>query len=57
MMQCLLELSNFTQKETETAETYYFKLNEHIFKCTRYGVVHTTLNFNLTFILGLRKNV
>lgn len=50
-MQCLLELSDFIHKENEKAETYYFRLKELIFICTRYGVVRTTLNFNLTFNL------
>lgn len=31
-------------------------MNELILRCTRYGVVNTTLEFNLTFILGLRKD-
>lgn len=53
--QCLSELSDFKQKENETIKAYYVRLNELIFRCSGYGVVRTTLEFNLTFILGLRK--
>ena len=46
---------DFKQKLNETIEEYYDRLNELIFKCNRYRVVSTALEFNLTFILGLRK--
>lgn len=55
MTQCLSALSNFKQKESESSEAYYDRLNELIYKISRYGVVCTTLKFNITFILGLKK--
>ena len=57
MKQCLLELGEFKQKESETIELYYNRLNELIFKCNRCGVTHSTLEYNLTFMVGLRKEL
>lgn len=53
--QCLSELPDFKQKDSESIEAYYDKFNEIIYKCTRYGVVRTTLEFNITFIPVLKK--
>lgn len=52
--QCLAELTDFKQKENECIEAYYDRFNELIYKCTMYNVVHTSLEFNITFILGLK---
>lgn len=51
----MLELANFKQKEIETIKFYYDLLYELIYKCSKYNVVCTTLEFNINFILGLRK--
>ena len=51
----MLELGEFKQKKGETIEQYYDRLNELIFKCNRSGVTRSTMEFNLTFIMGLRK--
>lgn len=53
--QCLLELSEFKQKKNESIESYYNRLNELIFKSSRYGVTCSSLEFNITFLMGLRK--
>ena len=55
--QCLLELGEFRQKEGENIELYYDRLNELIFKCSRYGVNRSTMEYNLTFLMGLRKEL
>lgn len=34
---------------------YYDRLNELIFKCNCYGVNRLTMEYNLTFLMGLRK--
>lgn len=52
---CLIELKEFKQKEGESIESYYDCLNELIFKCSRYGITSSTMEFNLTFIMGLCK--
>lgn len=53
--QCLSELSDIKQKESESIEAYNDRFKEHFYKCTKYVVVRTTLKFNITFILGLKK--
>ena len=53
---CLLELGVFRQKDGETMEHYYYCLNELIFKCSRYGVIRSTLKYNLTFLMGFKRN-
>ncbi|KAL7606668.1 hypothetical protein Lser_V15G16417 [Lactuca serriola] len=53
--QCLVELKEFRQKETETIEVYYDCLNELIYKCNRYGITRSLMEYNLTFVMGLRK--
>lgn len=50
--QCVLELGDIKQKNIEL---YYDHLNELIFKCSRYGVNISTIDYNLTFIMGLHK--
>lgn len=52
--QCLLELGEFKQKKIESMESYYDRLNKLIFKCSHFGVTHLSLDFNLTFLMGLR---
>ena len=34
---------------------YYDHLNELIYKCNRYGINMSAMEYNLTFIMGLRK--
>ncbi|XP_023761595.1 uncharacterized protein LOC111910032 [Lactuca sativa] len=53
--QCLVEMKEFKQKETETIEVYYDCLNELIYRCNRYGIIRSLMEYNLTFIMGLRK--
>ena len=53
--QCLLELEEFRQEEGETIELYYDRLSELIFKCNCYGVPCSTLEYNPTFLMGLRE--
>ncbi|XP_023771670.1 uncharacterized protein LOC111920326 [Lactuca sativa] len=53
--QCLVELKEFRQKETETIEVYYDRLNELIYRCNRYGITRSLMEYNLTFVMGLRK--
>ncbi|XP_023735438.1 uncharacterized protein LOC111883340 [Lactuca sativa] len=53
--QCLVELKEFSQKDAETIENYYDRLNELIYRCSRYGITRSPMEFNLTFIMGLRK--
>ena len=53
--QCLVELKEFRQKDAETLENYYDRLNELMFRCNRYGITRSLMEFNLTFIMGLRK--
>ena len=52
---CLLELREFKQKEGESTKLYYDRLNELIYKCNIYGIIRSTMEFNVTFIMGLRK--
>ena len=54
MTQCISELVDFKQKENETIEAYYYRLNELIFKCNIYGV-RRTLVVNRNFIFRPRK--
>ena len=51
MKQCLLELGEFRQKESETIKIYYDCLNGLIFKCNHYGETLSTLEYNLTLFL------
>ena len=44
---CLSELADFKQKENENIEAYYDMVNDLIFNCNRYRVIHTTLEFKL----------
>ena len=53
--QCLVELKEFRQKDAETLENYYDHLNELVYHCSRYGITRSLMEFNLTFIMGLRK--
>ncbi|KAL7592013.1 hypothetical protein Lser_V15G31779 [Lactuca serriola] len=53
--QYLLELGEFKQKEGESIKMYYDHLNEITYKCNKYGVIRSIMEFNLTFIMGLRK--
>ncbi|XP_023739172.1 uncharacterized protein LOC111887238 [Lactuca sativa] len=53
--QCLIELKDFKQKDGEMIESYYDRLNELIYKCNRYGITRSAMEFNLTFVMGLRK--
>ncbi|XP_023738187.1 uncharacterized protein LOC111886187 [Lactuca sativa] len=53
--QCLVELKEFKQKDGESIEGYYDRLNELIYKCNHYGITRSTMEFNLAFIMGLRK--
>ena len=53
--QCLVELKEFRQKDAETIENYYDRLNELIYRCNRYGITRSLMEFNLTFIMGLRN--
>lgn len=55
MKPCMLELVEFKQNENETIKLYYNRLNELIFKCNRYGVNRSTIEYNLTFLMGLQK--
>lgn len=53
--QCLIELGEFRQNKGENIELYYDRLNELIFKCSRYGVNRSTKEYNFTFLMGLGK--
>ncbi|XP_052625667.1 uncharacterized protein LOC111890076 [Lactuca sativa] len=53
--QCLIELKEFRQKNAETIENYYDCLNELVYRCTRYGITRSPMEFNLIFIMGLHK--
>ncbi|XP_023757080.2 uncharacterized protein LOC111905620 [Lactuca sativa] len=55
MKQCLVELKGFRQKEIETIEFYYDRLNELIYRCNRYGITRSLMEYNLTFVMGFRK--
>ena len=55
MKHCLIELKEFKQKDGESIEGYYDRLNELIYKCNRYRITRSTMEFNITFIMGLRK--
>lgn len=55
MKQFFLELGEIKQMENESIELYYDQLNELIFKCSQYGVTRSSLEFNLTFLMELRK--
>ena len=52
---CLVELREFKQKDGESIELYYDRLDELIYKCNRYVITRSTMEFNLTFVMGLRK--
>ena len=34
---------------------YYDRLNELIYKCTRYGIKITNMEYNITFVMGVHK--
>ena len=53
--QCLMELREFKLKEGKSIELYYDRLNELIYKCNRYGITRSTMEYNFTFIMGLHK--
>lgn len=53
--QCLLELGEFRQKEIDSIESYCHRVNGFIFNCTCYGVTCSTLEFNMNFLVVLRK--
>ncbi|XP_052627545.1 uncharacterized protein LOC128134134 [Lactuca sativa] len=53
--QCLVELKDFRQKDGESIELYYDHLNELIYRCNRYGITRSAIEFNLIFVMGLRK--
>ncbi|XP_052626952.1 uncharacterized protein LOC128133522 [Lactuca sativa] len=53
--QCLVELKEFRQKDVETLKNYYDRLNELSYHCSRYGITRSLMEFNLTFIMVLRK--
>ena len=53
--QRLVELKEFKQKDNETIESYYDLLNELIYKWNRFGITRSTMEFNLTFFMGLQK--
>ncbi|XP_052627452.1 uncharacterized protein LOC128134082 [Lactuca sativa] len=53
--QCLVELKEFRQKETKSIESYYDRLNKLIYRCNRYGITRSLIEYNLTFVIGLRK--
>ena len=53
--QCLVELKDFKQKESESIEVYYDRFNELIYRCNRYGIIRSSMEFNLIFVMGLRK--
>lgn len=51
----LAQLAEFKQKDNESSQSYYNRFNELIYKCTMVNVHHTTLEFNITFILVLKE--
>ena len=53
--QCLVELKDFKQKESESIEVYYDRFNELIYRCNRYGIIRSSMEFNLIFVMRLRK--
>ena len=53
--QCLVELKEFRQKKSESIQVYYDRFNELIYRCNRYGITRSAMEFNLTFVMGLRK--
>ena len=55
MKQCLVELKDFRQKENESIEVYYDRLNELIYRCNRYSIMRSPMEYNLIFVMGLRK--
>ncbi|XP_023768575.1 uncharacterized protein LOC111917153 [Lactuca sativa] len=53
--QCLVELKDFRKKDSETIKVYYDRLNEMFYRCNRYGITRSAMEFNLIFVMGLRK--
>ncbi|KAL7618630.1 hypothetical protein Lser_V15G03678 [Lactuca serriola] len=53
--QCLVELKDIRQKDGESIEVYYDHLNELIYRCNRYGITRSAMEFNMIFVMGLRK--
>nr|KAJ0225283.1 hypothetical protein LSAT_V11C100031530 [Lactuca sativa] len=51
----LVELRDFKPKEDEYIKLYYDRLSKLIYKCNRYGINRSTMEFNLTFIMGICK--
>ena len=43
------------KKENETIEVNYDRLNELIYRCILYGIKRSSMESNLTFVMGLRK--
>lgn len=50
----LVGAGRFQAKKLETIEGYYNHFNELIYKCSWYGVIRTSTDFKINFILGLR---
>ena len=55
MKQCLVELKDFKQKESESIEVYYDRFYELIYRCNRYSIIRSPMEYNLIFVMGLRK--
>ncbi|XP_023769335.1 uncharacterized protein LOC111917936 [Lactuca sativa] len=53
--QCPVELNDFKQKESESIEVYYDRFNKLIYRCNRYGIIRSSVEFNLIFVMRLRK--
>lgn len=49
MTQCLSELFEFEQKEQESIETYYDQFNDLVYRCSKYSVVRSIMEFNIMF--------
>ena len=55
LKQCVLELGEFKQKDDTNNRNVLRSSNQLIFKSSRYGVIHSTIEYNLAFLMGLRK--
>jgi len=53
--QCLVELKDFRQKDNESIEAYYDRFNELIYRCNHYSIIRSSMEYNLIFVMGLRK--
>ncbi|XP_052622499.1 uncharacterized protein LOC128127833 [Lactuca sativa] len=49
MRELRVELKDFKQKESESIEVYYDRFNELIYRCNRYGIIRSSMEFNLIF--------